>query len=130
MARKKKEPSVVEPITRGVTTVESVEVPSFNGRYPDVVRLDPLLSSDPPVRQPVLVQTGIDIITRNPVMKPAPPDPEEQWKTPDRKPYLVKEHITGSYNTVFRTLNQGKVVYLSENEYGIFKPYVTEAPNE
>jgi len=126
MTRKKKEPSVVDPITRGIAATDNLDIPSFNGRYPDVVRLDPLIYSDPPVKQPVMVQTGIDIMTREPIYKPAPEVPEEKWNTPDRRPYLVEKYITGSYNFRPLILEKGDIVYLNDGEYSVFKPYVTE----
>jgi hypothetical protein len=124
----KKRPTVVDPVTAGTEVAGTLEVSSFNGRQPDVVRLDPLIYSNPPVKQPVMVQTGIDIITRQPIFKPAPPEVEDQWKTPDRRPYVVLQYITGSYNTRPLVLNVGKIVYLNDKEYEIFKPYVKEAP--
>jgi hypothetical protein len=123
---KRKLPSVAEPATRGSSAETAARDYDFAGRPPDVVRLDPLISSNPPVRPGYLVQTGVNVLTREPIFKEIDPVVEYQWDTPDRRPYLATTTINGSYNQRVLNLKQGVVIYLNEKEHRVFSPYVQE----
>lgn len=69
------------------------------------------------------VKTGTNVLTGKDVVKDVPVVEERDYSK-GRTLYTAHSMISGSYNGRRINLSKGGDVYLDENEYEIFKPYV------